>query len=82
MAQLAVAGSRGRQPVLQTAAVDGGQASGTLAGGQQFLLGPAVVADPTHGALWQGAEEKEREGSKYCTFTLHALNRILYSDAG
>ena len=43
--------------MLQTAAVDGGQAPGTFAGGQQLLLGSAVMADPTHGVLWHSTEE-------------------------
>lgn len=59
VAELTEAGSWGRQPVLQTAAVDGGQGPGTFTGGQQFLLGSAVMTDTTHGVLWHGTEDKK-----------------------
>lgn len=59
VAELTEAGSWGRQPVLQTAAVDGGQGPWTFTGGQQFLLGSAVMTDTTHGVLWHGTEDKK-----------------------
>lgn len=44
--------------MFQTAAVDGGQGPGTFTGGQQLLLGSAVMTDTTHGVLWHGTEEE------------------------
>lgn len=51
MAELTEAGAGGWKPVLQAAAVDGAQRPCTLARGQQLLLSPSIMADPTHGPL-------------------------------
>lgn len=60
VAELTEAGSWGRQPVFQTAAVDGGKSPGTLTGGQQLLVGAAVMTDTTNGVvLWHGTDEEE-----------------------
>lgn len=55
VAELTSAGARSREPVLQTAPVDGTQGPCTLTGGEQLLLTPSVMTDPTHGPLRQRA---------------------------
>lgn len=61
MAELAVAGVGGGQPVLQAAAVDGAQRPRALTGGQQLLVAAALVADPADGPVIEGAAAGQGE---------------------
>lgn len=55
VAEFTAAAVGGSEPVFQAAPVDHGQRPCTLTGGEQLLLTPSVMTDPTHGPLRQRA---------------------------
>lgn len=69
--------------MFQAAAVDGGQGPGAFTGGQQLLLGSAVMADTTHGVLWHGTEEEDDKGSTLISLFCchHCVNMLIYTGA-
>jgi len=60
VAELAVAGVGGRQPLLQAALVHFAQRSRAVAGGQQRLAGSPLVANATHSDVTTEEEEEDK----------------------
>lgn len=66
MAELAVAGVGGRQPLLQAAPVHRAQRARAVARGQQALAAAPFVANAADGAVaeWGGPEGREKKQMK------------------